>query len=113
MSAESQACDRSSGPPHPPQREHTSELIARYQEIRDRSERLADPLSPEDCAAQSMDDASPTKWHLAHTTWFFETFLIEQALPGYRHFEPGFRVLFNSYYNSVGEQHPRPQRGLI
>ena len=60
-----------------------------------------------------MDDASPTKWHLAHTSWFFETFVLAPGLPGYRPFHPAFRVLFNSYYNSVGEQHPRPQRGLL
>jgi len=60
-----------------------------------------------------MPDASPTKWHLAHTSWFFETFVLERALPGYRVFHPEFRVLFNSYYNAVGEQHPRPQRGLL
>ena len=113
MSAESQPGNHASEPPHPPQRDRSSDLIARYQQVRDRSERLADPLSPEDCAAQSMPDASPTKWHLAHTTWFFETFLVEQVLPGYRCFDPGFRVLFNSYYNSVGEQHPRSSRGLL
>jgi ergothioneine biosynthesis protein EgtB len=60
-----------------------------------------------------MDDASPAKWHLAHTTWFFETFLLEDALPGYRPFDPAYRVLFNSYYHSVGEQYPRPRRGLL
>ncbi len=113
MSAESQPGDHASKPPHPRQRDRTCDLIARYQQVRDRSVRLADPLSPEDCALQSMPDTSPTKWHLAHTTWFFETFLIEPALPGYRYFDPGFRVLFNSYYNSVGEQHPRPSRGLL
>ena len=113
MSAESQPGEHANKPPHPPQRDRTSDLIARYQQVRDRSERLADPLSPEDCAAQSMPDASPTKWHLAHTTWFFETFLVEQVLPGYQCFDPGFRLLFNSYYNSVGEQHPRSSRGLL
>ncbi len=61
---------------------------------------------------QSMPDASPVRWHLAHSTWFFETFLLEQR-PGYRVFDPAFRVLFNSYYNQVGSQFPRPQRGLI
>jgi ergothioneine biosynthesis protein EgtB len=60
-----------------------------------------------------MPDASPAKWHLAHTSWFFETFALEPALPGYRVFDPLYRVLFNSYYNAVGEQHPRPQRGLL
>src|SRR5262245_16381687 len=60
-----------------------------------------------------MDDASPTKWHLAHTSWFFETFVLDAAVPGYRPFHPEFRVLFNSYYQTVGAQHPRPQRGLL
>jgi ergothioneine biosynthesis protein EgtB len=87
--------------------------LARYRAVRAATERLAAPLSPEDCAAQSMPDASPVKWHLAHTSWFFETFVLERALPGYRPFHPGFRELFNSYYNAVGEQHPRPRRGLL
>jgi hypothetical protein len=60
-----------------------------------------------------MPDASPTKWHLAHTTWFFETFMLERHEPDFQPFDPGYRVLFNSYYQGVGEQHPRPQRGLI
>jgi ergothioneine biosynthesis protein EgtB len=88
-------------------------LAETFREVRAATERLAAPLSPEDCQAQSMDDASPTKWHLAHTTWFFETFVLEPAAPGYRLFDPDFRVLFNSYYQSVGAQHPRPQRGLL
>jgi ergothioneine biosynthesis protein EgtB len=74
---------------------------------------LAEPLSPEDCALQSMPDASPVKWHLAHTSWFFETFLLAPILPGYRTFDPRYRVLFNSYYNAVGDKHPRPERGMI
>ena len=60
-----------------------------------------------------MPDASPVKWHLAHTSWFFETFILAPHLPGYRAFDPAFRMLFNSYYNAVGDKHPRPQRGLI
>jgi len=90
-----------------------SEGTACYRRVRDTSLRLAAGLSPEDCALQSMPEASPVKWHLAHTTWFFETFVLERAVPDYRHFHPRFRVLFNSYYNAVGERHPRPQRGLI
>ena len=90
-----------------------SDLRARYQAVRGATRALCEPLSPEDCAAQSMPDASPAKWHLAHTTWFFETFVLERAQPGYRPFHAAFRVLFNSYYNSVGEQHPRPRRGLL
>lgn len=74
---------------------------------------LTEPLSAEDCQAQSMDDASPTKWHLAHTTWFFETFVLASAIQNYRPFHPDFRRLFNSYYQSVGEAHPRPRRGLL
>ena len=74
---------------------------------------LAAPLSAEDCALQSMPDASPVKWHLAHTTWFFETFVLERFIRGYRHFDPRYRVLFNSYYNTVGDKHPRPDRGLL
>ena len=91
----------------------SASLVARFREVRSRSERLAAPLSPEDCAAQSMPDASPVKWHLAHTTWFFETFVLEAVEPRFRPFDPAFRVLFNSYYNAVGEQHPRPRRGLL
>ncbi|MEA3193833.1 MAG: hypothetical protein QOD26_2166 [Betaproteobacteria bacterium] len=85
---------------------------ARYRVIRNATLALAAPLSAEDCALQSMPDASPVKWHLAHTTWFFETFILE-GRPGYRPFDPAFRVLFNSYYNGVGEKHPRPERGML
>ncbi len=88
-------------------------LAQRYRAVRAATLALVEPLSAEDCALQSMPDASPTKWHLAHTSWYFETFALEPALPGYRCFEPGFRVLFNSYYNSVGPQYARPQRGLL
>jgi len=88
-------------------------LGPRYPRVRSASERLAAPLSAEDCGIQSMQDASPTKWHLAHTSWYFETFVLESAVPGYVHFDPHFRVLFNSYYNGVGEQYARPQRGLL
>ena len=89
-----------------------SVLAERYKTIRRFSEELSAPLSAEDCGLQSMPDASPTKWHLAHTTWFFETFLLA-ALPGYRAFDDRFAYLFNSYYNTIGKQFPRPQRGLI
>ena len=81
--------------------------------VRQRSLHLAEPLSSEDCCAQSMPDASPIKWHLAHTTWFFETFILEAFEEAFRPFHPAFRVLFNSYYNGVGAKHPRPQRGLL
>ena len=90
-----------------------TELARRYSEVRSTSRALAAPLSAEDCAIQSMPDASPTKWHLAHTTWFFETFLLSPGREGYTPFNPAFKVLFNSYYNGVGDKHPRPERGLL
>jgi ergothioneine biosynthesis protein EgtB len=89
------------------------ELAGRYPSIRKATEALAEGLSAEDCALQSMPDASPVKWHLAHTTWFFETFVLERHAAAHRPFDPAFRFLFNSYYNGVGEQYPRPQRGLL
>jgi ergothioneine biosynthesis protein EgtB len=88
-------------------------LSARYRAIRAATEALAAPLSSEDCAIQSMPDASPVKWHLAHTSWFFETFILEPHLSGYKAHDPAFKVLFNSYYHAVGDRHPRPQRGLL
>ncbi|OWW19747.1 ergothioneine biosynthesis protein EgtB [Noviherbaspirillum denitrificans] len=88
-------------------------LAARYMAVRKHTLELAGPLSEEDCCVQSMPDASPIKWHMAHTTWFFETFILETHEPGFRPFHPLFRVLFNSYYNGVGDKHPRPQRGML
>ncbi len=88
-------------------------LGERFRAVRQHSTHLAAPLSDEDCLGQSMPDASPTKWHLAHTTWFFETFILERYEPRFRPFHQAFRVLFNSYYNGVGEMHPRPERGLL
>ena len=88
-------------------------LVRRFTEVRTRTERLAEPLSAEDQAIQSMADASPTKWHRAHSTWFFETFLLEPSLPGYRVFDAAYGYLFNSYYEAVGPRHPRPERGLL
>lgn len=90
-----------------------STLASRYRAIRQRTLALAAPLSDEDCCVQSMPDASPTKWHLGHTAWFFETFILEPWEPEFEAFDAAFRVLFNSYYNAVGERHPRPQRGLL
>ena len=87
--------------------------IERYAQVRAATMALAAPLSDEDSAAQSMPDASPVKWHLAHTTWFFETFILERFERDFQPFHPAFRVLFNSYYNGVGDKHPRPQRGLL
>jgi len=88
-------------------------LAERFRSVRAVTRALAAPLSAEDCAIQSMPDASPVKWHLAHTTWFFETFILSKADPEREPFHPAFRVLFNSYYNAVGDKHPRPQRGLL
>ena len=90
-----------------------ADLAARHAGVRERTAQLAVPLSAEDCCVQSMPDASPVKWHLAHTTWFFETFLLEKYEPEFKPWRPEFRVLFNSYYNGVGDKHPRPQRGLL
>ena len=85
----------------------------RFLAIRAHTERLAAPLSAEDQTVQSMPDASPTKWHLAHTTWFFETFVLALHAPTYRAFDPAYKYLFNSYYEAVGPRHPRPRRGLV
>jgi len=88
-------------------------IQARFDEIRRTTVELCEPLTREDCVIQSMPDASPTKWHLAHTTWFFETFVLEKGLAGYRPFCAEFKYLFNSYYLSVGERHQRASRGLL
>jgi ergothioneine biosynthesis protein EgtB len=93
--------------------ENVAALVGEYQRVRQRSMALAAPLTDEDCQVQSMPDASPTKWHLAHVTWFFETFVLERFEPGFRPFDAAFRVLYNSYYVGIGERHPRPQRGLV
>src|ERR1700737_75020 len=93
--------------------EATPRHDSKYLSIREVTHALAAPLSAEDCAIQSMPDASPVKWHLAHTTWFFETFLLEPHCPAYRSFAPAYRVLFNSYYYTVGDKHPRPERGML
>jgi ergothioneine biosynthesis protein EgtB len=89
-------------------------VLARFREVRAAVEAACEPLSPEDMGVQSMPEASPVKWHLAHTTWFYETFLLsDPAFGGYRPYHPAFRHLFNSYYEAVGPRHPRPQRGLL
>ncbi len=93
--------------------DRTAELIQSYQQIRQFSETLCAPLVIEDYGLQSMPDVSPPKWHLAHTTWFFETFLLVPSLPSYQVFHPQFGYLFNSYYEAIGQRHPRPQRGLL
>ncbi|HET9664023.1 MAG TPA: DinB family protein, partial [Burkholderiales bacterium] len=82
------------------------DLVHAFAAVRAQTERLAAPLSAEDCALQSMPDASPVKWHLAHTSWFFETFVLERWAAGYEPFHPRFRMLFNSYYVGVGPRHP-------
>ena len=89
-----------------------ADLARSYQAIRAHSESLAAPLSAEDAQVQSMPDASPVKWHLAHTSWFFETVILGQ-LPGYKLFDPAYSYLFNSYYETIGPRHPRPRRGLL
>jgi ergothioneine biosynthesis protein EgtB len=85
----------------------------RFRTVRSETVALVKPLSPEDCQIQSMPDASPAKWHLAHTTWFFETFILQPLVQDYVAFDPAYAVLFNSYYVGVGDRHPRPQRGLL
>ena len=85
----------------------------RYRAVRQATVALTRALTPEDQLAQSMPDASPTKWHLAHTTWFFETFLLVPHLPGYKIFDPRFHYLFNSYYEALGPRQPRARRGLL
>ena len=93
--------------------ERNASLLTLYQSVRDATTRLGAPLSDADATVQSMPDASPAKWHLAHTTWFFETMVLERNLPGYRVFDHAFNFLFNSYYESIGARQPRPRRGMI
>ena len=88
-------------------------LPERYRAVREASTALAHGLTDADATVQSMEDASPSKWHLAHVSWFFETFLLQPHLPGYRAFDPDFAFLFNSYYEGAGTMHARPRRGLV
>src|SRR5260370_11703926 len=88
-------------------------LAQRYQQVRQSTEALSAPLAVEDYVIQSMPDCSPTKWHLAHVSWFFETFLLKPSVSDYRPLNPEYAYLFNSYYNAAGDKYPRPQRGLI
>ena len=88
-------------------------FLTRYSAIRALTEQLVAPLGPEDQCVQSMPDASPTKWHLAHTTWFFETLVLKPHAKAYEPFNSAFAHLFNSYYEALGSRHPRPQRGLL
>lgn len=96
-----------------PARASKARSVGRYRRVREATLALAEPLSPEDQVVQSMPDASPVKWHLAHTTWFFETFMLVPHLGGYRVFDPAFGYLFNSYYEALGPRQPRPERGLL
>src|SRR5215467_2518238 len=88
-------------------------LAGRYRAIRRFSHTLCEPLVVEDYVIQSMPDVSPTKWHLAHTSWFFETFVLGPAVPDYQPFHPRYNYLFNSYYNAIGVRHCRPKRGQL
>src|SRR5437764_4125140 len=93
-----------------PERQRRLEAFRR---VRGETERRAAPLSPEDQSIQSMPDASPTKWHRAHTTWFFEQFLLGEHCADYKVFDPNYAFLFNSYYVSAGPRHARHQRGHL
>lgn len=104
---------QSEGPAQRRDPQPMSSAVHRYRAIREATQALTRSLTPEDQLAQSMPDASPTKWHLAHTTWFWETFLLVPHLDGYRPFDPRFHYLFNSYYEALGPRQPRPERGLL
>ncbi len=97
-------------PADPDRRERLRRL---FTETRANSSRLAEPLTDEDQTPQSMEDASPTKWHLAHTTWFFEELVLKAHASGYQEYDPRFAYCFNSYYETLGERHPRPHRGML
>lgn len=90
-----------------------ADISDQFAEVRDDTSRLARPLSDADATVQSMPDASPAKWHLAHTTWFFERMVLLPNLPGYNEFDDKFNFLFNSYYETIGARQPRPRRGMI
>lgn len=103
-----------SAQPRPDDYRHESgDIGSNYRRVRGATQALCATLAPEDTVAQSMPDASPAKWHLAHTTWFFETFLLAHFEPRYRRFRDGWDFLFNSYYQTVGPMHARPRRGLL
>ncbi|MBV9998915.1 MAG: ergothioneine biosynthesis protein EgtB [Verrucomicrobia bacterium] len=90
-----------------------SQVVSAYYRVRDFSRKLCATLEPEDCVVQTVPEVSPTKWHLAHTSWFFEAFVLKVAVPGYASISPEYAYLFNSYYNAAGKMHCRPKRGLI
>ena len=98
---------------HSSSQSRAEQLLARYRNVRDFSKLLTRDLESEDCVVQSMPDVSPTKWHLAHTTWFFETFVLKKFISGYVPAIPEYAFLFNSYYNAAGTMHRRDLRGLI
>src|SRR5690348_3119301 len=107
---------RSSRSPMPSTRAKStrrSSMLDAYTAVRRATEALAAPLTSEDQTIPSMPDASPAKWHRAHTTWFFETFLLQPHARGYRAFDARFNYLFNSYYEAVGPRHARPARGML
>ena len=99
--------------PAAPSRLPTPALAELFAAVRARSAAIAKPLSAEDCVVQSMPDASPVKGHLAPTPGVFETFILERYEPAFKPFNAQFRILFNSYYNAVGDKHPRPERGML
>jgi ergothioneine biosynthesis protein EgtB len=99
--------------PQPDPDARRDQLAHTYGEVRATTESLAAPLSPEDQTVQSMPDTSPTKWHRGHTSWFFETFVVPRELRAYTPFHPAYGYIFNSYYETVGERHPRAERGLV
>lgn len=106
------AANNASAGPAPTENE-AADVSGKFSAARARSLQLCEPLKTEDFVVQSMPDASPVRWHLAHTTWFFETFLLRPFVEGYESPEPQYEYLFNSYYNAVGEQYPRSRRGLL
>ncbi len=97
----------------PPAAAEPPSLVRRFVEVRSFSETLCEPLALEDYVVQTMPDVSPTKWHLGHTTWFFEAFVLARGVEGYRPFHPGYNYLFNSYYEAAGERHDRARRGVL
>ena len=112
-SAAAARVDEKTAVPTPVASSRSARLLSRFHEVRDFTTKLSANLAPEDCVVQSMPDVSPTKWHLAHTTWFFETFILKKWIPGYQSENSQYAYLFNSYYNAAGNMHRRDLRGLI
>jgi ergothioneine biosynthesis protein EgtB len=107
------AIERITAAPPPASLSRAQSLLARFHAVREFTDQLCADLAPEDCVVQSMPEVSPAKWHLAHTTWFFETFILKKWLSGYQPDVPQYAFLFNSYYNAAGDMHRRDLRGLI